>query len=289
MTINHIISVLEMEKKILLLELESLGDSPSGSYMYKVILFINNFSYCATNGIQLKKISMASLEPILEERVESIFLNDFVKVIQLWIEQLYEQLAKFVFVEIKNEIFPCLFSEKWLDEELIELGLSTLDDYFNDIEPLMKQANKFIRFCFEQFFAAYFEFYLSGGVFAFDLKADHILLPPIAIEEGFDTSYSSMKTFVKRMKEDQRIILEKCEEHSSKIGQSTINKFVYSLETLIGFYEMSRIDIEAHFDKLTKHFENREFVVMQIILYQRADVKEEYRKRLLDALEKFLN
>ena len=182
-------------------------------------------------------------------------------------------------------------SQKWLNEDLLESAVVTLEDYYNDLKATVISPlyyNKIVRLTLETLVSIYFDQFITANKIAYKSCQNFIseyierinekkfrLENPenpedkkkkkkereknkANLQQSHIIAFSNKEVFLEKIKKEQGFLAQKAnEKFTSIVGKSAIEKIDKMFKTFIDLVKISKIDIEGLFSEVFEVFQGR--------------------------------
>ena len=216
-----------------------------------------------------------------------------------------------------------VFRPRWLNEDLFESAIITLEDYFQELKSTIASPlyfNRLAKLCFENLFSLYFDFFIYSCQVCFNCclgfdSEDVIRINDKAIrindknqdgdkkpkkkdkekqknlqQQSLMTVFTNKENIVEKIKKEKNFFVDKANDKFLNIvGKTGIEKLDKSFKVFLDLLKISRGDLDSTFSQVFESFQNKGIYIIEAILFIREDVDAEFKKDILRKYQDFLN
>ena len=226
---------------------------------------------------------------------------------------------------MKSEFFLILleFSPRWLNEDLLESAIMTLDDYFQELKSTIASPiyfNRVVKLCFEKLFSFYFDYFLYSCQLCFNCcigfnseDLSHVLdrknneeknqqenekkpkkkekekLKSLQ-QQNLMAVFTNKENLLEKIKKEKNFFIEKANEKFLNIvGKTGIEKIDKTLKVFADLLKITRGDLESSFPQVFESFQAKGIYIVESILFIREDVDAQFKKEILRKYQDFIS
>lgn len=210
-------------------------------------------------------------------------------------------------------------SQKWLNEDLLESAVVTLEDYYNDLKATVVSPlyfNKIVRLTLETLVSIYFDQFITANKIAYkscqNFVSEHmgrinekkLLLENLDnpedkkkkkkekeknktnLQQSFIIAFSNKEVFLEKIMKEKNFLAQKAnEKFLGIVGKSAIERIDKMFKTFIDLVKTSKIDIEGLFSQVFEVFQGRGVFILESVLFLREDVDANFKQNAIKRYE----